>query len=89
MQAQAALHGEYLQDRARAWQCTALAEAARAVQSVAHAWTGVRVTAAHGVDAPRAAHPDLSRHARRLRQAYEAAMDAIGAAAGELAGTAR
>ncbi len=76
MQAQAYVHGELLGLCAGQWGRRELAEAGRAVHSVAYAWTGLRMTAAHRRDDPAAAVPDLRRHADRLRHAYERAVSA-------------
>jgi hypothetical protein len=74
MQAQTSLHAELL----RRWGVLAgvpeLSEAGRQVESVAHAWTGLRMTAAHSRDDPRACARDLSRHAAALRHHYELAL---------------
>jgi len=83
MQAQASLHAELL----RRWGTQAglpeLREAARLVETAAHAWTGLRMTAAHGRGDPRACAGELARHAAGLRRSYELALaglqDAIGA----------
>lgn len=84
MQAQASLHGELLRRCGRDWDDPVLAGAGRAVESVAHAWTGLRFTGAHGLDAPGAAASDISHHATLLRGAYARAVDAVGAAAARL-----
>ncbi|WP_328832924.1 BtrH N-terminal domain-containing protein [Streptomyces sp. NBC_00252] len=84
MQAQAALHGELLRDRGAAWRSPALAGAGRAVESVAHAWTPLRITAAHGLDDPAAAADDLRRHAGVLRWRHTEAIEAVRRALDEL-----
>ncbi|MCP3755559.1 BtrH N-terminal domain-containing protein [Streptomyces sp. TBY4] len=84
MQAQASLHGELLRRCGRDWDDPVLAGAGRAVESVAHAWTGLRFTGAHGLDAPHEAASDISHHATLLRGAYARAIDAVGAAAARL-----
>ncbi len=72
MQAQAYLHSELLRELGVNWRLPALREAARAVAEVAHAWTGVRMTAAHGrSDRPVAG--TLGRHCDRLLHSYERA----------------
>ncbi|MFD4553513.1 BtrH N-terminal domain-containing protein [Streptomyces sp. NPDC058469] len=81
MQAQASLHGELLRRCGREWDDPALAGAGRAVEAVAHAWTGLRFTGAHGLEDPRAAAPDIAHHVTVLRGMYERAVDAVGAAA--------
>lgn len=81
MQAQAALHGELLRRCGRAWGDPELAGAGRAVEAVAHGWTGLRITGAHGLDDPRAIAPDIAHHATVLRGRYARAVDAVGAAA--------
>ncbi|MFF5973378.1 BtrH N-terminal domain-containing protein [Streptomyces sp. NPDC012769] len=84
MQAQASLHGELLRGRGRDWGDPALAGAGRAVEAVAHAWTGLRITGAHGLDDPRAVAADIAHHTTVLRGAYARAVDAVGAAAARL-----
>lgn len=84
MQAQASLHGELLRRCGRQWDDPALAGAGRAVEAVAHAWTGLRFTGAHGLEDPRAAAPDIAHHVTVLRAAYTRAVDAVGAAAARL-----
>jgi hypothetical protein len=77
MQAQASLHAELL----RSWSATAdipeLREAARVVEAVAHAWTGLRITAAHGRENPPACTRELARHAAALRRGYEVALTGL------------
>ncbi|MEU3773481.1 BtrH N-terminal domain-containing protein [Streptomyces sp. NPDC032472] len=84
MQAQASLHGELLRCRGHLWGDPALAGAGRAVEAVAHAWTGLRFTGAHGLDDPRAAASDIAHHATVLRGRYAQAVDAVGAVAARL-----
>ncbi len=84
MQAQAALHGELLRRCGREWGDPALAGAGRAVESVAHAWTGLRITGAHGLGDPRAVSADIAHHATVLRGRYAGAVDAVDAAAARL-----
>lgn len=84
MQAQASLHGELLRRCGQEWGDPALAGAGRAVESVAHAWTGLRITAAHGHGDPLAVAADITHHATVLRGAYASAVDAVGAAAAHL-----
>ncbi|MEV6980967.1 BtrH N-terminal domain-containing protein [Sphaerisporangium sp. NPDC051017] len=84
MQAQAALHAEFLRSCGTRWELPALREAGRLAEHVAHAWTGVRITAAHGRRDPAAAAPDLARHGGRLVAAYEAAVAGLREAAGFL-----
>ncbi|MFJ6618269.1 BtrH N-terminal domain-containing protein [Kitasatospora sp. NPDC091335] len=84
MQAQASLHGELLRRCGRQWDDPALAGAGRAVEAVAHAWTGLRFTGAHGLQDPRAAAADIAHHATVLRGAYARAVDAVGAVAARL-----
>jgi hypothetical protein len=84
MQAQASLHGELLRRCGREWDDPALAGAGRAVEAVAHAWTGLRFTGAHGLADPRAAAPDITHHTTVLRGMYARAVDAVGAAAARL-----
>jgi hypothetical protein len=84
MQAQASLHGELLRRCGRDWDDPALAGAGRAAESVAHAWTGLRITGAHGLDDPRAVAADIAHHATVLRGKYANAVDAVSAAAARL-----
>ena len=84
MQAQASLHGELLRRCGQEWGDPALAGAGRAVESVAHAWTGLRITGAHGLGDPRAVSADITHHATVLRGTYARAVDAVGAAAAQL-----
>ncbi|GAA2581411.1 BtrH N-terminal domain-containing protein [Actinomadura fulvescens] len=77
MQAQAGLHGELLRSWGMRENVPAVSEAGRLVESVAHAWTGLRMCAAHGHSGPRAAAPELARHAKALRRAYETAVTAV------------
>jgi hypothetical protein len=80
MQAQASLHGELLRRCGREWGDPVLAGAGRAVEAVAHAWTGLRITGAHGLDDPRAVSADIAHHATVLRGKYAYAVDAVSAA---------
>jgi uncharacterized membrane protein len=81
MQAQAGLHGELLRTWGRATGRPALAEAGRRMEAVAHAWSGVRVTAAHATAHPpydaRAVSADLGSHAQALEGAYATAVEAL------------
>ncbi|WP_083958800.1 BtrH N-terminal domain-containing protein [Herbidospora mongoliensis] len=77
MQAQASLHGELLRRCGREWGDPALAGAGRAVESVAHAWTGLRITGAHGLGDAQAAAADIARHATVLRGKYAEAVDTL------------
>jgi hypothetical protein len=77
MQAQASLHGELLREWGGRADVPAVREAGRLVESVAHAWTGLRVCAAHGHPDPRAAAPELARHTRVLQRAYESAVHGL------------
>ena len=77
MQAQTYLHGELLRETGAGWSVPELAEAGRAVQEVASAWTGLRMTGAHALAAPAAAAADLRRHGNRLRRCYEAALEHV------------
>lgn len=77
MQAQASLHGELLRRCGREWGDPALAGAGRAVESVAHAWTGLRITGAHGLGDAEAASADIAHHATVLRGRYGEAVDAV------------
>lgn len=77
MQAQAALHGELLRQLGIRWSVPELREAGRAVEHVAHAWTGLRVTGAHGRLDPPAVVQDLARHGWRLERGYEQALETV------------
>ena len=77
MQALSSLHGELLRRQGARWSDAALSEAGRRVESAAHSWTGLRVTAAHGWPDPRAAAADIDRHGQRLRERYEIALAAL------------
>jgi len=81
MQAQSCLHGELLRRQGERWRLPALREAGRRVEAVGYAWTGLRVTAAHTWPDPGAAAPSLARHATRLNDRYQAAVEAVAAAA--------
>lgn len=81
LQAQASIHGELLRSRGVLWNAPRLREAGRVAESVAHAWTGVRVTAAHGRTSPRECARDLRHHGDVLVRRYEEAADALGLAA--------
>jgi hypothetical protein len=74
MQAQASLHAELLRDKGLTWDLPELREAGRLVEAAAHAWTGLRMTAAHGHGAPADCAADLARHAAGLRRAHELAL---------------
>jgi hypothetical protein len=77
MQAQTSLHAELL----RRWGVLAavpdLSEAGRLVESVAHAWTGLRMTAAHGRGNPETCARDLAKHAAVLCHNYELALASL------------
>jgi len=76
-QAQASLHGELLRRWGSQHRAPVVAEAGARVEAVAHAWTGLRMTAAHGRHTPTAVVADLERHARILRNCYEAAVETL------------
>jgi butirosin biosynthesis protein H-like len=77
MQAQASLHAELLRRCGAQAGLAALCEAARLVEATAHAWTGLRMTAAHGIADPAACARDLARHAARLRRCYDLALASL------------
>ena len=77
MQAQSSLHGELLRTWGARYDVPEVSEAGRLVEAVAHAWTGLRVTAAHGHQDPSGAAGDLTRHARTLRRRYDEAIDGV------------
>jgi hypothetical protein len=81
MQAQASLHAELLRRRGAAAGQAALCEAGRLVEATAHAWTGLRMTAGHGVGDPPGCTRDLARHAAALRRCYDLALASLGEAA--------
>jgi hypothetical protein len=81
MQAQTSLHGELLRRCGRVWDDPALAGAGRLVELVAHQWTGLRFTGAHGLADPKAAAADIAHHTTTLRGNFARAIDAVGAAA--------
>lgn len=74
MQAQTSLHAELLRRWGVLDAVPELSEAGRLVEAVAHAWTGLRMTAAHGRDDPKACARDLTKHAAALRRHYELAL---------------
>jgi hypothetical protein len=76
MQAQASLHAELLRRFGSRAGLPELREAARLVEMAAHAWTALRMTAAHGREHPAAVTADLARHASALRRGYERALEA-------------
>jgi hypothetical protein len=76
-QAEASMHARFLTRAARRLDRPALAEAARAVDLVAHAWTGIRVAAAHGTGDPAAAVPALIRHGGVLLRSVQHALDRL------------
>lgn len=77
MQAQAGLHGELLRRMGADRDVPALREAGRRVEAVAHAWTGLRMCAAHGHPEPRSAAGELRAHATRLEETYRHAVAAV------------
>jgi hypothetical protein len=84
MQAQASLHAELLRrygirdgQQPPCGGTLALREAGRLVEAAAHAWTGLRMTAAHGVADPAACTRDLARHAAWLRHCYDLALASL------------
>jgi hypothetical protein len=83
-QASASLHGDFLAHAARRLDMPGLAEAGRWVDLVAHAWTPLRMAAAHGLAAPAAAAPGLERHGRALVTWHERALDRLDAELGRL-----
>jgi hypothetical protein len=76
-QAAAALHGEFLCAAGKALHRPDLVEAGRIADRVAHEWTGLRITAAHGGDRELLPGRLLSR-GRRVLRAWEEAVDEIG-----------
>jgi hypothetical protein len=81
LQASAYLHSELLRTRGQDWDMPAMRETARTVQSVANAWSGLRVTAAHGWPDPSGASGDVMRHGNRLGRCYDDAVAAVAALA--------
>ncbi len=84
MQAQAALHGEFLRRCGHEWDDPALAGAGRAVEAVAHTWSGLRITGAHGLGDPSAVATDIAHHATALRGRYASAVAAVSTVAERL-----
>jgi hypothetical protein len=86
LQAQADLHAQFLRGFGVAEDLPAMREASCLVDGVAHAWTGFRMTAAHG----RLDRPDFGQelrwHGRRLVRAHDEAVDAIELALEEMGG---
>ncbi|HET9894909.1 MAG TPA: BtrH N-terminal domain-containing protein [Streptosporangiaceae bacterium] len=83
VQAQTYLHAELLRELGSRWRLPALREAASAVADVAWAWTGVRMTAAHGMSEQSVART-LRRHCDRVLRRYQDAIDALGEAVTEV-----
>jgi hypothetical protein len=83
-QAQAALHGELLRHCGSRWQVPELAEAGRRVETVAHTWTALRVTSAHGRRDPGTVAAQLVRHGAALNRAYLRALESMGQAVDSL-----
>lgn len=77
MQAQASLHAELLRRCGTQSGQPPLREAARLVEATANAWTGLRMTAAHGLADPAACARDLTRHAAALRHRYDLALASL------------
>ncbi len=77
VQAQASLHAELLRRFGSQAGQPALCEAGRLVEATAHAWTGLRMTAAHGLTDPAACARDLARHAGALRRSYDLALASL------------
>jgi hypothetical protein len=79
-QSSASLHGELLRARGAAWRLPELIELGRAVERVAHAWTAVRVTAAHHWRDPRPAAEMVRAQGHRLQARYQSALALVPAA---------
>lgn len=77
IQAQAGLHAEFLRRQAMRWDIRELAEAAAAVDAVAHGWTGVRMTGAHARVWQRNRFDELRRHSAELVRRLEVALDGL------------
>jgi hypothetical protein len=77
MQAQSSLHGELLRRWGAKHDVPEVSEAGRLVEAVAHSWTGLRITAAHGTEDPPGAAEDLARHAQTLRRRFDEAIGGI------------
>jgi hypothetical protein len=77
IQAQTYLHSELLRSFGQTHDIPELREAGRRVETVAHDWTGLRITAAHGLADPAASAPELERHAAILRRHHEMAIAEI------------
>lgn len=80
-QSSASLHGELLRSRGASWRLPELIEFGRAVEQVAHAWTAVRVTAAHHWQDAKPVAELLHAQGRRLQARYASAV-ALAPAAG-------
>lgn len=84
-QASASLHGELLRARGARWRLPELIELGRAVERVAHAWTAVRVTAAHAWSDPAPVADLLHAQGRRLSARYQNAVALVPEASRRLA----
>jgi hypothetical protein len=73
-QSSASLHGELLRTRGARWRLPELIELGRAVERVAHAWTAVRVTAAHSWQDPEPVAGLLHAQGRHLHARYQSAL---------------
>ncbi|HEY0169105.1 MAG TPA: BtrH N-terminal domain-containing protein [Jatrophihabitans sp.] len=74
VQSSASLHGELLRARGARWRLPELIEFGRAVEQVAHAWTPVRVTAAHHWQDAKPVAELLHAQGRRLQARYQSAL---------------
>lgn len=77
IQAGTAMHADFLASAGRRFGSLGLLEAGRLVERVAHDWTGIRMTAAHGLGRPDVAALLLERRARGLVRNQEEALEAI------------
>ncbi|MEO6700613.1 MAG: BtrH N-terminal domain-containing protein [Jatrophihabitantaceae bacterium] len=75
VQAAAAVHGELLRTRGGQWRVPELIEAGRAVERVAHLWTGIRVSAAHNWHQPDQLGDSFARRGHQLLAAYHRALE--------------
>jgi hypothetical protein len=85
IQASTSLHGELLRARGASWRLPELIELGRAVERVAHAWTAVRVTAAHHWQDAQPVAGILRAQGRQLQERYQSALALMPAAGWRLA----
>ncbi|MFI6130803.1 BtrH N-terminal domain-containing protein [Micromonospora sp. NPDC051141] len=86
IQAQAGLHAEFLRRAGVRWAVLELAEAAAAVDAVAHGWTAVRMTGAHARVWQRRRFDELRWHSAELVRRLEVALARLDRAADAVSG---